>query len=173
MKALRSQRANSQAASVSRESPELIRRACGDDLDQVVVLCAEHALYERATFDRAGKREALLNALARERLHLWVVASSEGLLGYAAASLEFSMWQAAEYLHLDCLFLRESARRRGLGAQLITAVADHAHSAGITELQWQTPAWNVNARRFYRRLGAHETDKARFHWRLPELAQRS
>ena len=146
----------------------MIRRARSDDLAEVVVMCAEHALYERVAFDPLGKREALSNALARERLYLWVVTSSVDLLGYAAATLEFSTWRAAEYLHLDCLFLRESARRRGLGAQLFTAVADHARASGITEIQWQTPAWNVNARRFYRLLGAQETDKTRFHWRLPD-----
>lgn len=99
---------------------------------------------------------------------LWVAESRTGLLGYAAATLEFSTWQAAEYLHLDCLFLRESARGAGLGQRLLTAVAACAEGLDVMEMQWQTPAWNENARRFYRRLGAQETDKTRFHWPLAQ-----
>jgi hypothetical protein len=29
-------------------------------------------------------------------------------------------------------------------------------------MQWQTPEWNVDAARFYRRLGAAETIKRRY-----------
>ena len=35
-------------------------------------------------------------------------------------------------------------------------------AVGIDEIQWQTPEWNADAARFYRRLGATETVKRRF-----------
>jgi hypothetical protein len=34
--------------------------------------------------------------------------------------------------------------------------------AGCATVQWQTPAWNEDAARFYRRLGAVELDKRRY-----------
>jgi GNAT superfamily N-acetyltransferase len=83
-------------------------------------------------------------------------------VGYASWSLEASTWQAAEYAHLDCLYLREATRGRGAGRLLMGAVEAEARSAGAGELQWQTPAWNEGAIRFYRRTGARDDAKARF-----------
>ena len=37
-----------------------------------------------------------------------------------------------------------------------------ATAQGLAQVQWQTPAWNRDAVRFYERLGAVGTDKMRF-----------
>lgn len=91
-----------------------------------------------------------------------MAARGDERVGYASWSLEASTWQAAEYAHLDCLYLREDERGRGTGRLLLRAVEAEARAAGAGELQWQTPAWNQDAIRFYRRHGAQEAAKARF-----------
>ncbi|WP_324609629.1 hypothetical protein [Streptomyces sp. WM6386] len=65
------------------------------------------------------------------------------VVGYATCSAEVSTWDGSEYLHMDCLFLR------------------HGHR-GLGQVQWQTPAWNEGAIRFYGRIGATSKDKRRF-----------
>ena len=70
-----------------------------------------------------------------------MVTREDKLLGFATSRPEFSTWDAAYYLHLDCLYLR-----RGRG-----------------RIQWQTPIFNTNAIALYRRLGATEKNKALFY----------
>jgi hypothetical protein len=45
---------------------------------------------------------------------------------------------------------------------LLAAVIVAARDAGCVQVQWQTPDWNVDAARFYRRAGAVERAKRRF-----------
>jgi GNAT superfamily N-acetyltransferase len=134
------------------------------DLPELVELIREHARYERAAEPRPDLQQALAAWLfvPRPRLRVLVAVQDDALVGYASWSLEASTWQAAEYAHLDCLFLRESIRGRGAGRQLMAAVEAEARAAGAGQLQWQTPEWNEAAIRFYRRTGAREAAKARF-----------
>ena len=140
------------------------------DLALLVDLCAEHARYERAEFDPAGKAELLDAALFSNpaRLCAWIAWSGDRALGYATASREFSTWSARDYLHLDCLFLHEEARGHGIGTALLRAAIGAAQAQGLRELQWQTPDWNEQAIRFYRRLGACAKAKMRFTLALKE-----
>ena len=150
----------------------VVRRVRFDDLDALVAMCGEHALYEKAPYEPAGKAEALSQALfsAPPRLHAWVAEAAGELVGYATATVEFSTWQAGEFLHMDCLFVRAGRRGGGTGAALLQAVGDFARHTGCLEIQWQTPAWNVDAARFYGRFGAVEKAKRRF-FLSPALAR--
>ena len=134
------------------------------DLDALIVLCSEHAAFERAPYDPTGKPEKLRQLLfAREPALIGKVAVSEDeLVGYATASAEVSTWAAARFMHMDCLFVREGCRGHGVGAKLMGAVMEEAARLGIDQLQWQTPAWNTNADRFYRRVGALASEKLRY-----------
>jgi GNAT superfamily N-acetyltransferase len=141
----------------------MIRAAREADLDALLVLCAEHAEYERASFDAEAARRNLGRFLFGDSPRVWcVVVEVDGAIaGYATYSLEFSTWRATELVHMDCLFVRASHRNRGLGSQLMQTVIDAAHERG-TSLEWQTPSWNADAIRFYDRLGATRADKARY-----------
>ncbi|HTH67481.1 MAG TPA: GNAT family N-acetyltransferase [Rhodanobacter sp.] len=142
----------------------VVRRVSRRDLATLVVMCGEHAQYERAPHEPAGMAERLARALfaTPPLLHAWVAEAHGELLGYATATVEFSTWQAHEFLHMDCLFVREGRRGDGIGASLLAAVVAAARRAGCTEIQWQTPDWNTDAARFYRRAGAIEKPKRRF-----------
>ncbi|HEY6941104.1 GNAT family N-acetyltransferase [Dokdonella sp.] len=141
-----------------------VRRAHGADARALVALCAEHASYERASFAADGKCDALRTALdaCPPRLFAWLAERDGTAVGYASASFEYSTWDAREFLHMDCLYLRDDARGAGVGAALVDALVAHARAHGCAELQWQTPAWNARAIRFYSRLGAIGAGKIRF-----------
>lgn len=140
----------------------LIRAVTPGDLPRLLVLIGEHAAFERgqATVQAAQLSCALFDPPAR--LFGWVAWEGEDLLGYAAASREFSTWRGCEHLHMDCLFVSAEVRNRGLGALLAEAVIGFAMAEGLIEVQWQTPAWNLGAVRFYERLGAVGNEKIRF-----------
>ncbi|MFI6151822.1 GNAT family N-acetyltransferase [Kitasatospora sp. NPDC051170] len=142
-----------------------IRPASPADLPAIARLCAAHAAFERADPVPEDLATRLAPALFSPHPRAWclVVDHAGELTGYATYSREFSTWQGADHVHLDCLFVTEPHRRAGWGRALLDAVQDAAASAhGITHLQWQTPDWNTDAIRFYRRTGARALPKVRF-----------
>jgi len=143
-----------------------IQRASAADVQRLLPLCAEHAAYERLTHSTNGDEDELVSALRADRLHVWMAMEASAAIGYASATLDFSTLDRAMFLHMDCLYVREAWRGRGVGQQLWKAVHVFAGAQGCRNMQWQTPEWNVDAARFYRRLGAAETIKRRYVLRL-------
>ena len=148
----------------------MVRRVFRQDLAALVLLCGEHAQHEGAAHAPAAMAEGLARALfsPSPRLHAWVAEVRGELLGYATATVEFSTWQARDFLHMDCLFVREGRRGDGIGVSLLAAVIAAARRAGCVEIQWQTPDWNTDAARFYRRAGAIEKPKRRYFLQLDD-----
>ena len=142
----------------------IIRPIAERDLAELVELCAEHAAFERAVYEREGKPERLNSLLfGREpSLRIWVAQSEGTLVAYASATIDTSTWAAERFMHMDCLFVREGHRDRGIGAKLMEAIVQEATRQRIGQLQWQTPRWNVSADRFYRRAGAVVSEKFRY-----------
>jgi GNAT superfamily N-acetyltransferase len=149
----------------------IIRPITEHDLTQLVELCAEHAAFERAVYQRDGKLERLSALLfGREpSLRVWVAESEGTLVAYASATIDTSTWGAERFIHLDCLFVRASHRNQNIGARLLRRVALEGKRLGMGEMQWQTPAWNANADRFYRRMPLIVTEKFRYQARLDEI----
>ncbi|MDP8984805.1 MAG: GNAT family N-acetyltransferase [Pseudomonadota bacterium] len=144
--------------------PHIVRRVELTDLHAVVALCAEHAEFERASFDASGKLERLSDAIFgnEHRLTAWIAVVDRQPVGYATATIDFSTWNAAPFLYMDCLFVRPTQRNGGIGLTLFETVRRFARERGLTEIHWQTPAWNTDACRFYRRIGGIDLPKVRF-----------
>lgn len=142
-----------------------IRRIRADEIERLIPLCVEHAAFERAKpIEISGLADRLRARIASERspLIVWVAHINETLIGYAAVTAEFSTWSGRDYWHLDCLYVVTDLRGTGIGRELMRAACTEAFEQGICELQWQTPDWNIDAQRFYSRLGASMQRKARF-----------
>jgi GNAT superfamily N-acetyltransferase len=141
-----------------------VRRAGAVEAGVLVAMCGEHARYERAAYDPTGKAGLLEKALSgrNPRLLAWIAEAKGTAIGYAAATPDFSTWSANHFLHMDCLFVREGHRGRGVGAAMMDVLVDFARQTGYSQLQWQTPDWNTDAERFYLRRGAAVLGKLRF-----------
>lgn len=140
-----------------------VRRALANDIADLLPLCAEHAAYERLTYSAEAGVDALARALGEKPLlYAWIAMVADGAVGYASATLDFSTLDRGIYLHMDCLFVRAGWRGHGIGRLLWNAVHAFACEQGCGNIQWQTPEWNVDAARFYRRLGAMEMIKRRY-----------
>lgn len=149
------------------ENLQPIRWARPEDLDDIVELCAEHAQFEQASYSREGKRELLQRHLfgpsPRVRCLVADGPADTPLAGYATFTLEFSTWDAAEFVHVDCLYLRPGVRNRSLGWQIGKRIASEALALGAHHMQFQTPPFNEPAIRIYSAMGAHRKDKVRFY----------
>lgn len=142
----------------------VIRRANGKDTSRLLALGAEHAAFERLPHGASRYPTSLASALASEPplLHAWIASVDADTVGYASATLDFSTLDGAIYLHMDCLYVRETWRSHGIGLRLWETVRAFARARDCPTMQWQTPSWNVGAARFYRRLGAKEASKLRY-----------
>jgi GNAT superfamily N-acetyltransferase len=142
----------------------LVRECREDDLPKLMELCAKHAEYEGAFFNSEGKLTALKNALFgnNPKLYCLIVENNETPVGYASYTFDFSTWDGAIFLHLDCLFIETEFRGFGLGEVLINKLKEIAIKRGCVNIQWQTPDFNVRAIKFYRRIGGVEKNKVRF-----------
>ena len=148
--------------------PHAVRRAEPSDLETLVALCAEHAAFERVSYDSSGKLELLNDAIFgnAKKLNAWVAVVGDHPGGYVTATVDFSTWNAAPFLYMDCLFVRAAHRSAGVGLSLFEAVRSFAKEQSVSEIQWQTPAWNTGACRFYRRNGGTDLPKIRFSARV-------
>ncbi|WP_327718212.1 GNAT family N-acetyltransferase [Streptomyces sp. NBC_00490] len=143
----------------------VVRRVRPEELADVVALITEHAVYEKAEPPAPGLEERLRSLLfgsPEQRLRCLVAEWGGTVVGYATCSTEVSTWDGTEYLYMDCLFLRDGHRGLGIGESLMAAVRDEARALGLGQVQWQTPAWNEGAIRFYDRIGAVSKEKLRF-----------
>lgn len=155
-----------EASSSAAETP--IRWARPEDISELVRLCAEHAVFERADYQAEGKAERLARHLfgPQRRAHCLVVEDEDNtavLTGYATFTQEFSTWDADFFVHVDCLYLRPNGRNRQLGWQLGKRIAAEALALGADFMQFQTPPFNETAIRLYSAMGARRKDKVRFY----------
>ncbi|MEV0460088.1 GNAT family N-acetyltransferase [Catellatospora methionotrophica] len=139
----------------------IIRPVRPGDLPELLALIADHASYERAAPPPPGLGERLTPALFADppKLRCLVADDAGTLAGYATWTRDFATWTGRPYTHLDCLYLAATHRGQGLGTRLLDAVRA---ATGADDLQWQTPAWNTDAQRFYERQGAHPAPKIRY-----------
>lgn len=141
-----------------------IRFVKREDMNQLIDLCEAHATYEKCIYNRANKSEKLERDLFSKhpKLYCLVVESANRLIGYASYTVQYSTWDACEYIYMDCLFMTEEARGFGIGEQLVRRIQREGKISEISLLQWQTPDFNIRAIKFYNRIGASSKSKERF-----------
>lgn len=147
---------------MERAKANRVRPARAGDAEALAALCRAHATFEKLPYQADGHANRLAQALENAQLHAWVAERNGEIVGYASATLDFSTLCARTFIHLDCLYLSPQARNCGLGSALMAAVAEFGRSQGCSNMQWQTPAWNEAALRFYDRSGALRLSKQRY-----------
>ncbi|HKS50458.1 MAG TPA: GNAT family N-acetyltransferase [Pseudonocardiaceae bacterium] len=133
-----------------------VRRVRACDVDAVVALVHELAVYERASGQcrlTAGQLRAALFS-PHPALFGHVAEVNGDIAGVALWFLTFSTWDGVHGIYLEDLFVRPVHRETGLGRQLVAALAAECMRCGYSRLQWSVLDWNDPAIGFYRRLGA-------------------
>lgn len=142
-----------------------IRRAKPEDMDMIIGLCYEHAAFEREEIhDEVNWKELSDRIFKHEDVFCLVVQHENELVGFATFMKQFSTWDAAFYIYLDCLYLQNEVRGKGIGNRMMQKIGEFAKDQGCNLLQWQTPDFNDAAIKFYNSIGAASKDKKRFFW---------
>lgn len=146
----------------------IVRFAKPEDINAIIELCELHAAFEKAAYNTLNKTKILVEHLfgSHPVLKCLVVEAHNKIFGYATFMKQFSTWNADFYIYLDCLFLKEETRGRGVGIQIMDAIKLYATSENCKTIEWQTPYFNDGAIKFYKRLGAQSKSKERFFWAI-------
>lgn len=136
-----------------------IEQATERDVDIISVVLGEIAAYyggeptpgdpdqiRRALF---GDRPAATVLLARD---------DDGVLGFASYTFLWPASGAGTSLFLKELYVRESARRRGVAGALMAELKTAAVEAGCSRVEWTADTDNPPALDFYKALGAVPRD---------------
>lgn len=120
-------------------------RALADYERLTHLVVADEAKLTQALF---GERPAAEALIARE-----AVQNGESA-GFALFFHTFSTFLGRRGLWLEDLFVYPRFRGRGLGRELLTAVAQVARDRDCGRFEWAVLDWNAPAIRFYEAMGA-------------------
>jgi GNAT superfamily N-acetyltransferase len=144
-----------------------IRPATANEVPLVLGFIRELAVYEHLEHEVVATEETLRRALFGPRPYAEVVFAciAGEPVGFALFFHNFSTFLGQPGIYLEDLFVRPSARGRGIGKRLLTWLAATAVERGCGRLEWSVLDWNEPSIRFYESLGAVPKDE----WRLFRL----
>ena len=144
-----------------------IRIAEKKDFESIKKLVKAHAKFEKASALSDSSLDKLSNYIFNtDVIKCLVVELNNEIVGYATFMKQFSTWNANYYIYLDCLYLSEKTRGKGIGTQIMNKIKVYAKYINCSEIQWQTPDFNKEAIDFYEKLGADSKKKERFNWEI-------
>lgn len=135
----------------------VIRKAIESDIPKLLPLMRELAVFEK--YDKAfGITEEVLREQGFRRsppdFECFVAEENNELVGMAVYYFVPFTYRAKPNLVIKELYVAESHRSKGIGEQLMKAVAKEAMRAGCGTIKWWVAKWNEGSMRFYERLGA-------------------
>lgn len=134
-----------------------LRAATRDDVDTILGLVRDLAVYEREPDAVIATREDLVRDGFGERPAFHVVLAEEegATVGFALYCYSYSTWLGRRCLYLEDLFVKPEARGKGAGLMLMKHLAGVAVAEGCRRFLWQVLDWNEPSIRFYESLGAN------------------
>ena len=114
------------------------------------------ARYEKLEHEVVMTEEKLTAGLFGEHRYAeTLIAENDGEpVGFALFFHNFSTFLAQPGIYLEDLFVVPEGRGRGVGRALLERLAQVAVDRGCGRLEWAVLDWNVDAIKFYERLGA-------------------
>jgi GNAT superfamily N-acetyltransferase len=136
-------------------TPFTINSASETDVPHLLSMIRELAEFERLAHELEATADSLRAALFGERpVAAALLARVDGCAaGYAVYYHTFSTFVGRPGVFLEDLYVRPEFRKRGIGRELLEAVAKIGADLG-GRFEWIALRWNENALGFYRSLGA-------------------
>ena len=138
-----------------------IRQAEVGDVAEILALIKELALYEHLLDEVVATEELLKETLfgINSPAEVQLAYAEDGILGFALYFRTFSTFLGRPGIYLEDLYVRESARGRGVGKSLLRQLAHRALEIGGGRLEWAVLNWNEPAIGFYQKMGAAPLDE--------------
>lgn len=137
-----------------------IRSATPADREAVLELVAEFHEFAGYSFD-ALVQQAAEELTARRRWGVILLADeNDQPVGYGAVCYGFSVEFGGRDAFVDEIYVRPSARGRGVGRSLLEEMIGHCRLEGIRALHLEVDAGNDRAAALYERLGFARQDSS-------------
>jgi ribosomal protein S18 acetylase RimI-like enzyme len=140
-----------------------IRPAGPDDAADVAAMVREIAEHEDQAAHVHVDEELWRSLLARPDVTVLLAERGGAAVGYVSAVRQLHLWTGGDVLNLDDLYVRPGQRDGGVGRRLMAALAAVAAPEELL-IRWGMEVDNVDAQRFYRRLGATLRPKVLAAW---------
>jgi diamine N-acetyltransferase len=139
---------------------EILRLAGPSDIDLLLPLMREYYEFDHLEYDSQRARRTMLALLEDARLgRTWFIETSGETCGYLALCYGYSLELGGRDAYVDEVYLRESWRGRGLGTRALEAACSAARADGVVALYLEVRQDNVEAQRYYERLGFERRDR--------------
>ncbi|WP_075013443.1 GNAT family N-acetyltransferase [Geodermatophilus obscurus] len=140
-----------------------IRRASPADAGEVAAMVREIAEHEDQSVHVHVDGGRWRTLLARPDVVVLLAERDGRAVGYVSAVRQLHLWTGGDVLALDDLYIRPGHRDAGVGRRLMAALASLAAPEQLL-VRWGVEVDNVDAQRFYRRLGATLRPKIQAAW---------
>lgn len=132
-----------------------IRKATIQDVDQILALINELALYEKAPHEVTITKEQLIRDGFGDKPLFWVLmAEFDGeIAGMSFYYIRYSTWKGP-CLYLEDIIVKEKFRGKGIGKALMNATIEETVANDFAMMVWQVLDWNTPAIEFYKKYGA-------------------
>ena len=130
-----------------------IRKAQYRDLDQILYLVKELALFEKEPTAVTATLETYQEAWNSKLIDAIVAEENNQVVGMALFYDTFSTWKG-RMLYLEDFVVAESHRSRGIGKLIFDELFLEAERRKCILVKWQVLDWNSGAVKFYEKYGA-------------------
>jgi GNAT superfamily N-acetyltransferase len=138
-------------------APIKIRKAGESDIPSLLPL-----MRELAEFEKYSKDFAITDAVLREQgflrsppdFHCLIAEEGSTLVGFLVYYFVPFTYRAKPNLIIKELYIADRHRGRGIGRNLMKAVARQAQETSCGMIKWWVAKWNERGMDFYKRLGA-------------------
>ena len=133
----------------------IIRKARAEDMESVLELIKELAVYEKEPEAVIVTVEDLQrDGFGDDPLFYCYVAVEDGsIVGMALYYYRYSTWKGRT-LHLEDLVVKENQRGSGVGFALYSEIIKTGFDDNVQRIEWNVLNWNTPAIDFYRKSGA-------------------
>ncbi len=135
-----------------------IRKAKRSDSAAILGLVIELARFEKLSPpDDSSQRRLIKDAFAKNPpFRILIAEVNKTITGYAFYFFSYSSFKARKTLYLEDIFITESFRKKGIGKKFFDELVNIAIKNKCRRMEWVVLDWNINAIKFYDKLGAKE-----------------
>lgn len=131
-----------------------------NELGDIIALIQELAKFEKLEDQVSVNEETLRKSIFQEnRVSAYLIKEEPNInIGYIFFFYTFSSFKGKAGMYIEDIYIRADKRSQGIGTALMEALILQAKVEGLARIDWQCIEWNVDAMRFYERIGAYDTE---------------
>ena len=131
----------------------LIQKATIDELEVVTELFDLYRVFYEQVSDLNAAKEFLKERMVNEESVIFVALEENAALGFVQLYPSYSSVSMKRSWVLNDLYVKEQARGKGVGENLINMALHFAKESGAKGVLLETGKENINAQRLYEKIG--------------------